>query len=90
MGDADGDDRISLDELKEALRGNQRALAILDSTSVEGLLAKYDVDDDGELSNEELLEIISELAEKEAEIAGALRAASGKATHLGNCFAYRV
>jgi len=72
MGDSDGDNRVTLDELKRALDGNQRALAILDSTSIEGLLAKYDVDDDGELSNEELLEILSELAEKEAEIAGVI------------------
>jgi len=80
-GDADGDTRVNLEELKEALKGNRRALAILDSTSVEGLMAKYDVDDDGELSHGELIDILAELAEKEAEIAGehALwpRAASG-------------
>lgn len=69
-GDKNNNSRVTLEELREALKGNASALALLDTTTVDELMQKYDIDDDGELSREELVEIISELAEREAEIAG--------------------
>jgi len=77
--DADGDQRVDMFELRRILAGNTKALAVLQTTTVQELMEKYDVDDDGELDQEELLQILAEVAEKEAQIAGAIEVAEHQA-----------
>jgi len=62
------DDKVTMDELRTMLRENPQALHVLETTTVEELMAKYDINNDGSLSRAEVREIIKELALKEAAV----------------------
>jgi len=64
--DRNDDGQIDMDELREILQHNPDAVRILEVMTVEELMAKYDVDNDGTLSRAEVRAIVAELAEKEA------------------------
>lgn len=71
--DKNADDLIDIDELKEALKDHPTALLLLESSSPQELLKKYDVDSDGVLDKEEMTTILKQLAKKEAEIEEEIR-----------------
>jgi len=87
--DALADGQLDIDELKEALKDNPRALELLETTTVEELVAKYDVDKDGKLSRDELKEILTELAAKEADLTSRIEDQKVKASNYAGLAAAR-
>lgn len=45
---------MTLDELRDILQDNPQALAVLETTTIEELMAKYDINNDGSLSRAEV------------------------------------
>ncbi|CAG9461774.1 unnamed protein product [Pedinophyceae sp. YPF-701] len=73
------DGYLDMDELREALKDNPRALEVLETTSVAELMKKYDVNRDGKLSRDELVEILKELAAREATLTNRIEDVRGQA-----------
>jgi len=81
------DGKVTMDELRELVKDNPAALAILETTTVEELMEKYDINKDGSLSKSELREILQELAEQEEAIQGTIderEAQAGKLARAGS------
>ena len=59
---------VTEDELRAILEDHPEAAALLDRITVRELMAKYDVNDDGSLTRDEVVRLLRDLALKEAEM----------------------